>query len=148
MRNNGQAALEYLMTYGWALVVIVIVIAALFAFGIFTPPTAATCRGLDKLSYRDHAISADGNAITLRIGNGAGSTIQFDSITYGGDFAGGALSSMPSNLAAGAYTAFTNDTAFTTAISGSYSGTVTIVYTTEAGVGVQHTETATCTGTG
>ncbi len=146
--KKGQAALEYLMTYGWALVVIVIVIAALFAFGIFNPPAAATCRGLDKLAYSDHAISADANAIEVRIGNGAGSTIQFDSITYGGSFGGGALSSMPSDLATGSYTSFTNDTGFTSAVTGSYSGTITITYTTESGSGIQHTETATCSGTG
>jgi len=147
--KKGQAALEYLMTYGWALVVIVIVIAALFAFGIFNPPAAATCRGLDKLAYSDHAISAGNNAIELRIGNGAGSTIKFDSISYSGDFAGGTITTMPGNLATGSYQSFTNtDGNFTTAITGSYSGTVTITYTTEAGSGIQHTETATCSGTG
>jgi len=37
MERKGQSALEYLMTYGWALVTVVIVVAALFAFGIFNP---------------------------------------------------------------------------------------------------------------
>ena len=40
MKNKrAQAALEYLMTYGWALVIIAIVAAALFAMGIINPAT-------------------------------------------------------------------------------------------------------------
>lgn len=146
MDNKAQSALEYLMTYGWALVVIVIVIAALFAFGVFESPTVGTCTGLSKLSYSDHAVDLAGNQVTLRFGNGAGSTLQFDSVSFGGDFAGGTVSSVP-NLSAGSYTTITNeDTNFTSSVSGSYSGTITITYTTESGSGIQHSETATCTG--
>lgn len=35
--RKGQAAMEYLMTYGWALVLLVAVIAALMATGAFNP---------------------------------------------------------------------------------------------------------------
>lgn len=35
MNNKGQSALEFLWYYGWAFVVIIIVVVALFAFGIF-----------------------------------------------------------------------------------------------------------------
>jgi len=35
--RKGQAAVEYLMTYGWVLLVLVIVIGALFATGVFSP---------------------------------------------------------------------------------------------------------------
>jgi hypothetical protein len=46
--KKGQSALEYLMTYGWALVVIVIVIAALVFLVGGTPASAAkTCSGED-----------------------------------------------------------------------------------------------------
>lgn len=34
---RGQAALEYLMTYGWAIFALLIVLVALFASGIFSP---------------------------------------------------------------------------------------------------------------
>jgi hypothetical protein len=73
MNKKGQSALEYLMTYGWALVVIVIVIAALFAFGIFNPPSAGTCTGLDKLAYSEHSIT-DSNAV-IALMNGTGSDL-------------------------------------------------------------------------
>ena len=40
MNEHGQSALEYIFTYGWALLVIAIVIAALFAFGLFGSPNS------------------------------------------------------------------------------------------------------------
>ena len=73
MRAKGQAALEYLMTYGWALVVIIIVVAALFALGILSPATyqGSTCRGFGKIGYSDHAFDASDFNITLYNGTGA-----------------------------------------------------------------------------
>jgi len=35
--KKGQAAVEYLMTYGWAILALVIVMAVLFSTGIFSP---------------------------------------------------------------------------------------------------------------
>ena len=37
MRRKGQAAMEFLMTYGWAILAAVIVIAVLASFGVFSP---------------------------------------------------------------------------------------------------------------
>ena len=34
---KGQTALEYLITYGWAILVILVVLAVLWYYGIFTP---------------------------------------------------------------------------------------------------------------
>ncbi|RLG18950.1 hypothetical protein DRN67_03725, partial [Candidatus Micrarchaeota archaeon] len=35
MKNRGQAAIEYLSTYGWAVLVIALVLAALVWLGVF-----------------------------------------------------------------------------------------------------------------
>ena len=35
--RKGQSAMEYLMTYGWAILIIVVVGAVLFAYGVFSP---------------------------------------------------------------------------------------------------------------
>ena len=37
MRVKGQTAMEYLMTYGWAILIVIVVIAALYSMGVFTP---------------------------------------------------------------------------------------------------------------
>ncbi len=39
LQTRLQAAMEYLMTYGWAILIIAIVLLALFTLGIFTPGT-------------------------------------------------------------------------------------------------------------
>jgi hypothetical protein len=38
---RGESAMEYIMTYGWAILIIIIVAAALFALGVFDPHTYA-----------------------------------------------------------------------------------------------------------
>ncbi len=43
MRFSLQAAMEYLMTYGWAVLVIALVALALFYLHVFNPPTSSTC---------------------------------------------------------------------------------------------------------
>jgi hypothetical protein len=35
--KNGQAAMEFLMTYGWAILVVIIAITALASFGVLSP---------------------------------------------------------------------------------------------------------------
>ena len=46
MNKKSQAAMEFLMTYGWAIVVVITAIAALAYFGVLTPegfmPTQCT----------------------------------------------------------------------------------------------------------
>ncbi|MEM4839822.1 MAG: hypothetical protein QXX90_03915, partial [Candidatus Micrarchaeaceae archaeon] len=38
---RSQSAMEYLMTYGWAILIIAVVLAALFELGVFNPMTFA-----------------------------------------------------------------------------------------------------------
>jgi hypothetical protein len=46
MIMKAQAALEFLMTYGWAILIVIAVVAALYAMGVFRLPTG----GLGKCS--------------------------------------------------------------------------------------------------
>jgi len=41
--KKGQAAMEYLMTYGWAIIIIIVAVAALYAMGVFKIGTTVTC---------------------------------------------------------------------------------------------------------
>lgn len=36
-KNKSQTMSEYLLTYGWAILIIIVVVAALYAMGVFTP---------------------------------------------------------------------------------------------------------------
>ncbi|MEM3202167.1 MAG: hypothetical protein QXY21_00685, partial [Candidatus Micrarchaeaceae archaeon] len=39
--NKAQSAMEYLMTYGWAILIIAVVLGALFSLGVFNPMSFA-----------------------------------------------------------------------------------------------------------
>lgn len=45
MKNglSAQSAIEYLTTYGWAIIIITVVLVAMFELGIFQPPVSTTC---------------------------------------------------------------------------------------------------------
>jgi hypothetical protein len=47
---RAQAATEYLMTYGWALLIIIVVAAVLFSLGIFKPSTGTTDIGFSPFT--------------------------------------------------------------------------------------------------
>lgn len=132
--KKGQSALEYLMTYGWALVVIVIVIAALFLFGVFSTPKNCSQTG-GSLLVKEYAISNTG--ITLALQNGSP-----------GALTGVALTSPNLVAAAGNPTTLgrtdTNTFVMTGSLSGSINEPVTISYTSSTGIA--KTEITTCSG--
>lgn len=66
MRNRGQAALEYLMTYGWALIVIAIVVGVL-VFIVSSPTGDIICNSdqPNKIMVRASQITTPGTAGAL-----------------------------------------------------------------------------------
>jgi len=78
--QKGQSALEYLMTYGWALIIILIAAAALYAMGLLSPGTyqQKTCTGMTTLGYQDHFF--DGASFKVRVANEAGAKITMTSV--------------------------------------------------------------------
>ncbi len=139
--KKGQAALEYLMTYSWALVAIAIVVGVLIFMGILNAPITGTCTGLEKLAYEDHTIDSNGTFI-LYLKNGTGMQIAINSISPGEDFSG---SCTPDSNTVNATKDF-NVVCTGTGISAgqAYNGKITIEYSRRQ---ARHTESATCTGT-
>src|SRR3989344_6998129 len=82
MKRKGQAAMEFLMTYGWAILVVLIVIGALAYFGVLNPQTLLPERCELQLGIRckDHLISAATDDIRLSIENGRGSDVMLSSL--------------------------------------------------------------------
>ncbi len=63
-RLKGQSAMEYLMSYGWAVLLIIVALVALVYMGFFNPPTPERCNiqsGLQCLSY---SLKTDGTLST------------------------------------------------------------------------------------
>ncbi len=77
MVKKGQGALEFLMTYGWAFLVILIMIGALAYFGILDPTKFLPdrCSFGSEVTCRDTAVSSAGD-VSLRLVNGLGISVQ------------------------------------------------------------------------
>jgi hypothetical protein len=84
-RKKSQAAMEFLMTYGWAILVVIVVIAALAYFGVLDPSKflmPSQCQLPAGLSCLDHRVYVQGvtNKLELNIKNNLGTAIQLTSI--------------------------------------------------------------------
>ena len=147
--KKAQVALEYLMTYGWALIAIVIIAAVLFAIGILNPEAyqAGTCRGFGKIGYFSHVADASNLEFKIILGNGSGADIAKENATVSIDVdQDGTFDNSTTNSTqwrgAELYT-FTLDTSGFTQ-GERYTVDVKIVFTPENGL--EQEETAVCTG--
>lgn len=86
--------MEFLMSYGWAIIVVLVAISALAYFGVLSPDSRLpeSCIFFPGLSCND--FKADINAVTLVVTNGIGSDLETISFTISGiDSCGGDSSS-------------------------------------------------------
>ena len=79
--RKAQAALEFLMTYGWAILVVLIAIGALAFFGVLSPERflPSKCTLQPGLACVDHKVTPGQVDIVLK--NGYGSDITVNTIT-------------------------------------------------------------------
>ena len=71
--KKGQAAMEFLMTYGWAILVVLIAIGALAYFGVLNPekflPEKCVIASGSGLFCEDFSTSSASNEVKFRIKN-------------------------------------------------------------------------------
>ena len=143
MDNKGQSALEYLMTYGWALVVIAIIVGILVVLlGSSTTVTNCTMSpAAGGIGYVDHAVNADGN-MSIRLRNETGKTITAVAFDFQNDFSGATdLNAYGPYVSAEEFTINAPNTGI---LSGeSYTGKVAISYNRQS---ITHSAVAQCTG--
>jgi len=75
---KAQAALEFLTTYGWAFLVILIMIGTLAYFGVLSPSKVlpSRCNFGAEFQCLDYQISATGNTFKMRLKNNFGESID------------------------------------------------------------------------
>ena len=83
MNKKAQAALEFIMTYGWAILVVLVAVGALAYFGVLSPDRflPSKCTLSAGLACVDHkvandAVTASGGKIQFRITNSLGYDID------------------------------------------------------------------------
>jgi len=138
MEKRGQAAMEFLMTYGWAILAAVIAIGVLAYFGVFSPskylPDICTINA--PLGCEEHLINT--TSVRMIIRNGAGDDINIYSIAV----ANCATDTTTYSVADGA----TEDVAIDcdSDLSGKFSGDITVIYL-KSGAVINQTATGTIT---
>ena len=90
MNKKGQAAMEFLMTYGWAILVVLAAIGALAYFGVLSPSALLPERTTFTApipSVDTAVIRASDDTVTIAFRNNVGSTITIDNVSVetGGD---------------------------------------------------------------
>ncbi len=153
--RKGQGAMEYLMTYGWAILVVMIVGVVLWQLGIFGggPGAVNTASGFGKIKPMEPSIKFTAGAsgdLSFSIMNGVGQAVRELNYTATGDctqatqtlISGGTLNAGEvDSVSLGA--ANCNDKT----AGQSFSTVLTIRYaTTVAGNDVTHVETGTIRG--
>jgi hypothetical protein len=75
--KRGQAAMEFLMTYGWAIMVVLIAIGALAYFGVLNPSKflPESCTLFPGVSCDDFKVSENGR-VEINILNGKGQNLE------------------------------------------------------------------------
>jgi len=143
INKKAQSAMEYLMTYGWAILVVLIALGALFYLGVFNPKTPNACTITAPFSCQDVKGVTGANGLTLRLGASGVNAITYTpataiqvngaacAITADGD--GDALS--PATTMKSSVVSVTCSPGL--AVGQKFSGTVTFIYDT--GSGVTHT---------
>jgi hypothetical protein len=142
--------MEYLMTYGWAILVVIIVGVVLWQMGIFNPSggTAPGSKGFGSVRAKDWSCSAASGNVQVQWVNGAGEKITLTATTFpnGGcvDAAGAAVAA-GANVSANAivtctYNALTGCSGLTA--GDRFESLATLSWKPAAG-GIEHTESGT-----
>ncbi|MAF36449.1 hypothetical protein CL622_05025 [archaeon] len=80
--KQGQVAMEFLMTYGWAIIIILLAIAALWLLGVFSPSVSTTCQIEAPFTCQDAIVSED--SVIVRLGANQVQSATVNSITVNG----------------------------------------------------------------
>ena len=132
--KKGQAALDFLMTYGWAIALVVIVAAALFALGVFDVSNfvGTKAAGFSGVAVQGWTFSNNGT-FAIKLTNQYGQKINITgvNITISGEAQN--FSSLPATLDVGATSGQLNSSTFAAAgklgIGAGYQAKLVINYT-------------------
>ncbi len=148
---KGQTAVEYLMTYGWAILIILIVAGVLAYYGIFAPAgfLGPTARGFGQVQVLNPwSITGSDGTTVLYLENRVGGTITLTDISVNPDATGAIAcdgADVPIDSGEKATYTCTPAAGWTAQTAGeTYTATIIISYTFQANT---FTTTGTISGT-
>ncbi|MFH1399821.1 MAG: hypothetical protein ABIG95_06980 [Candidatus Woesearchaeota archaeon] len=85
-KRKAQAAMEFLMTYGWAILVVLVVIGALAYFGVLNPQRLLPprCTFPTGLTCRDYVVHENSSNMIISLSNAMGKSINIVSVIANG----------------------------------------------------------------
>lgn len=134
MQKKGQAAMEFLMTYGWAILAAIIVIGVLAVY--LRPSSLQSSSAIVTAPLYANAWNVDASdaAVNLELQNNAGESINVTSIAVTGTGSSAGTdctltNTPPVTMAAGATQSFAIGTGCTFTTGDSYAGDIAVRYT-------------------
>ena len=151
MMMKAQAAMEYLMTYGWAILIVIIVATALYSLGIFNPATWTGKRatGFANIGAPVDWLYGSTGKFNITLRNSLGQTITFTQVTATCGPSGAPVDlghGGTSIIGAGSTIEFYNDSCTSLSSGSGFSLTISASYTRGTGV-YGATDAGTVTGT-
>jgi hypothetical protein len=145
--QKGQGAMEYLMTYGWAILVVMIVGIVMWQLGIFNMgSTAVTSSGFPKIKPQLTSCKmSTAGAFSCLFTNGAGAGIAIDMVSVTAGVGGTCTTiapTLPANVGIGTNFQIAATGCKTGAVGDPYTATLYISYRVAvAGTSVNHNDT-------
>ena len=138
--KKGQAAMEFLMTYGWAILVVLVAIGALAYFGVLNPSRflPSSCTVGPGIGCDDHRVSTTTTQLILR--NGLGDDLTSVSVAVAGCTASSEADgddSWSDGATLGGSDGITLTSCSNGASGSRFKGAVNVTYT--SGSGIAHT---------
>jgi hypothetical protein len=132
--EKGQAAMEFLMTYGWAILVVLAGIGALAYFGVLDPGSRVpeTCIFFPGLSCNDFKVDVD--KVTLVVTNGLGTSLDRIQFTVLGPGTCQSDSSIETTLSDGQTKTFVISCTQKSVINSAFRRDLRVSYTSEDGL--------------
>lgn len=148
MNKRGQAAMEFLMTYGWAILAAIIAIGVLAYFGVFSPGKYVTGSAVSNPPFYinawnvqqdyDSGTAGDQAGVTLELRNNGGEDYTIQSVVV----AGCGTFSTSTGITAGSTANIVVPCTGALAAGNTFKGDLTIVYR-KTGSSVDLTSTGT-----
>ena len=146
MNKKGQAAMDFMMTYGWAILAVIIAIGVLAALGVFSPGKYTSGSALVTAPFYLDAWNVKVNAVNLEVRNNGGETLNVSKVSiFEGSTEACVTTTVPGDIITSSPTAIVVPCgASTGAIGDSFKGDIVITYTKSGGT-VELTSTGTIT---
>ncbi|VVC04695.1 Uncharacterised protein [Candidatus Burarchaeum australiense] len=133
---KGQSAMEYVSTYGWAFIVLIILLGIIFQLGLFNAGqaivTSAEVVGFNSFNINNFLLRSSG-ALELTLSNRLEDTVTIKEIDLGGSPLTGVTPALPFNISAGSNVTIHGTSSLTSSGSRVYNARVGIKFDVDRG---------------